>query len=165
MLLSIQLLSVQLSSMYSCFQFCGLWHFVECCSQYTIQRCAPLNTAFRCISSKMSFRSLESVIQKSHVKLSVGLGPYTRAFIHTWASLGASGGSSEVCQPGLHRNPNIHTYICAHLHNSNYCKKTSFGFRTYKPDQNPKTTIHVRLRLRICSILFTNKEYYCTLNK
>ena len=60
-----------------------------------MQRCAALNTAFRCIPSKMSFRSLESVIQKSHVKLSVGLG-------HTWASLGASGGSSEVCQPGLH---------------------------------------------------------------
>ena len=116
MLLSIQLLSVQLSSMYSCFQFCGLWHFVECCSQYTIQRCAALNTAFRCISSKMSFRSLESVIQKSHVKLSVGLGPYIHAFIHTWASLGASGGSSEVCQPGLHRNPNIHTYICMYVH-------------------------------------------------
>ena len=63
----------------------------------------------------MSFRSLESVIQKSHVKLLVGLGPYIHAFIHTWASLGASGGSSEVCQPGLHRNPNIHTYICMYI--------------------------------------------------
>ena len=56
---------------------------------------------------------LESVIQKSHVKLLVGLGPYIHAYIHTWDSLGASGGSSEVCQPGLHRkNP---TYICTHI--------------------------------------------------
>ena len=68
-------------SQYSCSQFCGLWHFVECCSPYRIQRCAAFNTAFRCISSKMSFRSLESVIQKPHVKLLVGFGPHMHTLL------------------------------------------------------------------------------------
>ena len=84
MLLTIQLHSTQMSNT-AAFEFCGLWHLVECCSQYRIQRCAAFNTAFRCIYSKMSFKSFESGIMKNRAQLLARL-PY----IHTWAFLGTS---------------------------------------------------------------------------
>ena len=83
---SVQLHSTQLS-LTATFQSCGLWHLVECCSQYKIQRCAAFDTAFRCISSKMSFKSFESGIKKKmRAQVLAMMGPYS----HTWAFLGTS---------------------------------------------------------------------------
>ena len=83
MLLSIQMLSIQLSST-AAFNFvdCGILWNAALNTEYSLTY-AALNTAFRCISSKMSFRTLESVIQKSNVKLLVGFGPY----MHTYMGL------------------------------------------------------------------------------
>ena len=64
---SVQLHSTQLS-LTATFQSCGLWHLMECCSQYIIQRCAANDTAFRSISSKMSFKSFESGMGKKRVR-------------------------------------------------------------------------------------------------